>query len=85
MIQEDIRELDHLDHAAVARVKNFVKVQVRIHLSTFPVKQIFIKKFKRPTLLMKQSFDMCGSIILHNEMFFIKSEVAHIEPIIIEA
>ena len=32
---------------------------------------------------MKKSFDMCGSIILHNEMFFIKSEVAHIEPIIV--
>ena len=44
MIQEDVGELDHLDHAAVARIKNFVKVQVRIHLSTFPVKQIIIKK-----------------------------------------
>ena len=51
MIQEDVRELDHLDHAAIARIKNFVKVQVRIHLSTFPVKKIFVRKVKETNTL----------------------------------
>ena len=51
MIQEDVRELDHLDHAAVARIKNFVKVQVRVHLSTFPVKKILIRKVSETNTL----------------------------------